>query len=143
LKYVIFAAMYVESANGNSKITAYENNFAGVTLTGDWGSTSTYFKGNQQFFCQTSANDSTTLPYAVFDDLANHLTFLINRWRFRMTSDVEINAKSITKFLIINNLTIDGPKMKGNEVYNTYDPTKLKNLEDKVQKSIDVFNATN
>jgi len=143
LKYVIFAAMYVESANGNSKLTAYENNFAGVTLTGDWGSSSTYFKGNKQFFCQTSANDSTNLPYAVFDDLTNHLIFLINRWRNRMTSDVEVTAKSITKFLIINNLTIDGPKMKSLDVYNSYDPTKLKNLEDKVQKSIEIFNATN
>lgn len=144
LKYVVFAAMYVESANGDTKITAYENNFAGVTLSGgDWGPGSQYFNGNKEFFCQTSAGDSTNLPYAVFDDLKNHLTFIINRWNKRMTADVEVTAKSIAKFLILNNLTIDGPKTKSVDVYTSYDPTRLKNLETKVQKAIDVFNATN
>ena len=58
-------------------------------------------------------------------------------------SGVEVTASSIAKFLIINNLTINGPTMKSINVYDSYDKTKLKNLENKVQKSIDVFNATN
>jgi hypothetical protein len=56
---------------------------------------------------------------------------------------VEVTASSIAKFLIINNLTIKGPMMKDMSVYNSYDKTKLKNLEDKVKKSIDVYNAIN
>ena len=144
LQYVVFAALYVESANGDIKMTAYESNYGGVTLSGGpWGNAGKqFFEGNKQFFCQTSANDSTTLPYAVFNDLFNHLKFIVARWKDRMGS-VEINATSIAKFLIINNLTIDGPKMKNMSVYTTYDKTILKSLEDKVQKSIDVYNATN
>ena len=143
LKYVIFAALYVESANGNLKFTAYENNFAGVTLTSKWGSVETYFNNNKQFFCQTSEGDKTTLPYAVFDDLFNHLKFLVGRWKDRMTSDVEVSAQSIAKFLILNNVTINGPNTKDISVYNSYDSTRLKNLETKVQKAIDIYNATN
>jgi hypothetical protein len=123
-------------------MTAYENNYAGVTLDGGVWPNEIYFKNNKQFFCQTSANDSTTLPYAVFNDLYNHLKFIVARWKDRMGS-VELTASSIAKFLIINNLTINGPKMKEISVYNSYDKTRLKNLENKVQKSIDVFNATN
>jgi hypothetical protein len=144
LQYVVFAALYVESANGDIKMTAYESNYGGVTLSGGpWGNAGKrFFEGNKQFFCQTSANDSTTLPYAVFNDLFNHLSFVVARWKDRMSS-VEITSTSIAKFLIINNLTIDGPKMKDMGVYTTYDNTRLKSLEDKVQKSIDVYNATN
>ena len=143
LKYITFAAMYVESANNNSKFTAYEHNYAGVTLDGGKWPNQVYFSGNKQFFCQTSASNTTTLPYAVFDDIQNHLKFILSRFDKKMTSDVEVTAKSIAKFLILNNLTIDGPKTKSIDVYTTYDPTKLKTLEDKVQKAIDVFNATN
>ena len=143
LKYVVFAALYVESANGDLKMTAYESNYGGVTLSGGpWGSSETYFIGNKQFFCQTSTNNSTTLPYAVFNDLYNHLKFIVARWKNRMGT-VEVTPSSIAKFLIINNLTINGPKTKENSVYDSYDNTKLKNLEEKVKKSIDVYNATN
>jgi hypothetical protein len=143
LKYVVFAALYVESANGDLKMTAYESNYGGVTLSGGpWGSSETYFIGNKQFFCQTSTNNSTTLPYAVFNDLYNHLKFIVARWKNRMGT-VEVTPSSIAKFLIINNLTINGPKTKENSVYDSYDKTKLKNLEEKVKKSIDVYNATN
>jgi hypothetical protein len=143
LQYVVFAALYVESANGDLKMTAYENNYGGVTLSGGkWGASSKFFDNNKQFYCQTSANDSTTLPYAVFNDLYNHLKFVVGRFKDRM-SGVEATASSIAKFLIINNLTINGPTMKSINVYDSYDKTKLKNLENKIQKSIDVFNATN
>ena len=143
LQYVVFAALYVESANGDLKMTAYENNYAGVTLSGGkWGYASKFFDNNKQFYCLTSANDSTTLPYAIFNDLYNHLKFVVARFKDRM-SGVEVTASSIAKFLIINNLTINGPTMKSINVYDSYDKTKLKNLENKVQKSIDVFNATN
>ena len=60
-----------------------------------------------------------------------------------MVGEGDVNDKSIAKFIILNNLSIDGAKTKDISVYNGYDKTKLKNLEDKVQKSIDVFNATN
>ena len=124
-------------------MTAYENNYAGVTLSGGkWGYASKFFDNNKQFYCLTSANDSTTLPYAIFNDLYNHLKFVVARFKDRM-SGVEVTASSIAKFLIINNLTINGPTMKSINVYDSYDKTKLKNLENKVQKSIDVFNATN
>ena len=143
LKYVVFAALYVESANGDIKMSAFEHNYGGVTLSSDkWGQGERYFNGNKQFFCLTSGNDSTTLAYACFNDLYNHLTFIVSRWKNRM-SGIEVTPSSIAKFLILNNLTINGPKIKDISVYNSYDPTRLKNLEDKVQKSIEVLNATN
>ena len=148
LKYFIFAALYVESANGDLKFSAFEHNYVGVTLSG-WASESGYgasaasFIGNKQFYCQTSENDKTNLPYAIFNDLFNHLVFIVERWKLKMTSDVEVTAKSIAKFIIINNLTINGPNTKDMSVYSSYDKDKLKQLEDKVQKSIDVYNATN
>ena len=143
LKYVVFAALYVESANGDIKMSAFENNYGGITLSSvKWGAGERYFNGNKQFFCLTSSNESTNLPYACFNDLFNHLSFIVARWKNRM-GGIEITPTSIAKFLILNNLTINGPLIKDISVYNSYDPTKLKNLEGKVKKSIEVLNATN
>ena len=36
---------------------------------------------------------------------------------------------------VMNNLTINGPKTKENSVYNSYDKTKLKNLEEKEKQT--------
>jgi hypothetical protein len=51
----------------------------------------------------------------------------------------DIKASSITKFWIEN----FGPTTLESNVYTSMDTTQLKIIEDKVQKSIDTFNATN
>ena len=64
LKYCVFAALFLESST-TTGFSAYENNYAGIDLSQSWGTTSSYFNGNQQFFCLQS--DTTTL---------NHMRFL-------------------------------------------------------------------
>jgi hypothetical protein len=132
LKYVIFATLYIESGKDNG-FTAYENNFAGIDLTSNWGgSIKPYIK--QQFFCLT--NDKTTLPYAEFKDTYSLIEFISIRWKDRM-GGVEVNSKSIAKFWI-ENLS---PNRTSANVYDSFDKTKLSNLETKIEKSIQTFNA--
>jgi hypothetical protein len=132
LKYVIFATLYIESGKDNG-FTAYENNFAGIDLPSNWGgSIKPYIK--QQFFCLT--NDKTTLPYAEFKDAYSLIEFISIRWKDRM-GGVEVNSKSIAKFWI-ENLS---PNRTSSNVYDSFDKTKLSNLETKIEKSIQTFNA--
>jgi hypothetical protein len=132
LKYVIFATLYIESGKDNG-FTAYENNFAGIDLSSNWGdSIKPYIK--QQFFCLTT--DKTTLPYAQFTDSINLIKFLSKRWKDRM-GGVEVNSKSIAKFWIEN---LSSNRTSAN-VYDSFDKTKLSNLETKIEKSIQTFNA--
>ena len=132
LKYVIFATLYIESGKDNG-FTAYENNFAGIDLSSNWGgSIKPYIK--QQFFCLT--NDKTTLPYAEFKDTYSLIEFLSIRWKDRMKG-VEVTPKSIAKFWIEN---LSSNKTPSN-VYDSFDKTKLSNLEAKIEKSIQTYNA--
>jgi hypothetical protein len=134
LKYCVFAALFLESST-TTGLEAYENNFAGIDLSQSWGTSSRYFNGNEQFFCLKS--DTTTLPYAVFDDLSNNVRLLIERWKDRMGNVPNNSAKEITKFWILN----FGANQNQSNVYTSMDPTKLSNIESKVQKSIDNVNS--
>jgi len=134
LKYCVFAALYLESST-TTGLESYENNFAGIDLSQSWGTSSRYFSGNEQFFCLKS--DTTTLPYAVFDDLSNNVRLLIERWKDRMGNVPNNSAKEITKFWILN----FGANQNQSNVYTSMDPTKLSNIEAKVQKSIDNVNS--
>jgi hypothetical protein len=133
LKYVVFAALYLESGT-ETGFEAYENNFSGVELNENWGNNSTYFSGNQQFFCLSSGGYTT--PYAVFNDLNSNVYILLLRWKDRMFNLKDNSAKEITKFWIIN----DGAVKKNENVYTTMPETSLKDLEEKVQKSINIWN---
>jgi hypothetical protein len=144
LRYVVFATLWLGSIKDDSKFTAYDYNFAGIQLGGNWGPSDTYFKGNQQYFCLSSDFDaanttSNTNAYAVFDDAYNNITLLVKRWENRMVNLPDIKASSITKFWIEN----FGPTTLESNVYTSMDTTQLKIIEDIVQKSIDTFNATN
>ena len=132
LKYVIFASMYIESGNG-SGFECYENNFAGIDLSSNWGD-SIKNQITQQFYCLTS--DKTVLPYAQFRSLGDLIKFLGLRWERRM-GGVTVDGPSIAKFWIEN---LSANRTNSN-VYETFDKTVLNNLEEKVKKSIDTFNA--
>jgi len=134
LKYCVFAALFLESST-TTGLESYENNFAGIDLSQSWGTSSRYFNGNEQFFCLKS--DTTTLPYAVFDDLSNNVRLLIERWKDRMGNVANSTTKEITKFWILN----FGANQNQSNVYTSMDPTKLSNIESKVQKSIDTVKS--
>jgi hypothetical protein len=136
LKYVIFATLYIESANGDIKMTAYENNYAGITLTDSWGAAGNqYFGGNQQFFCLETSDGKFVAPYAVFDDLTNCVSLLVARWGSRMVNVPDASAASITDFWV-NNFSSKTTSV-------TLSPTDKSNIQAKVQKAIDIFNASN
>ena len=132
LKYAVFAALYLESATSTG-LESYENNFAGIDLSSSWGTSKTYFEGNPNYFCLKS--DTTTLPYAVFDDLDNNVTLLLERWKNRMINLPNVSAKEITKFWVL----YFGAKQNNENVYSQMDPTQLSNIESKVQKSLDIY----
>ena len=134
LKYCVFAALYLESST-TTGFESYENNYAGIDLTQSWGESGKYFNSNQQYFCLKS--DTTTLPYAVFDDLTNNVVMLLERWKGRMGIVPNNTAKEITKFWILN----FGATQKDLNVYTGMDATKLSNIESKVKKSIDLVNS--
>jgi hypothetical protein len=134
LKYVVFAAMFVESDDG-ARLKAYEYNFAGIDMNGYWG-VSIQTLIYEQYFCLSS--NKTTLPYAEFKDLSSHVKFLINRWKSRM-GNVTVDEKSITQFIIQN---ISSQQQNPN-VYSSLDKTSLENMEKKVKESITKFNSSN
>jgi hypothetical protein len=131
LKYVIFATIYLSRPIG-------ENNLGGVVLSKSWGgSLDSYFQ--PKYFCMKNG-DSTLLPYAVFNNYDDSIDMLISRYKLRMSSvkpdsDGKLSP-SITKFWIENR----EPNISKN-VYSQMDPTSLKSIEDKVKKSIDLFNS--
>ena len=98
LKYAVFAALYLESSTSTG-LEAYESNFAGIDLSSSWGEAKKYFQGNPNYFCLKS--DTTTLPYAVFDDLNSNVTLLLERWKNSMINLPNVSAKEITKFWIL------------------------------------------
>jgi hypothetical protein len=122
LKYTVFAALYLESATSTG-LEAYENNFAGIDLSNNWGPSKEYFQSNPNYFCLKS--DTTTLPYAVFDDLGKNIELLLARWKDRMINLPNISAKEITKFWIL----YFGAKQNNENVYSQMDPTQLSNIE--------------
>ena len=134
LKYAVFAALYLESSTSTG-LEAYENNFAGIDLSSSWGTSNTYFEGNPNYFCLKS--DTTTLPYAVFDDLNNNVTLLLERWKNSMIILPKVSAKEITKFWVI----YFGANKNNENVYSQMDPTQLSNIESKVQKSLDIYGS--
>ena len=133
LKYALFAALYLESGTSTG-FDAYENNFAGIDLSKSWGDSEIYF-GGTNYFCLKS--DTTTLPYALFDDLTNNITILLEKWKNSMVVLPNNSAKEITKFWIL----YFGAKQNDSNVYTTMDPTQLSNIESKVQKSLDIWNG--
>jgi hypothetical protein len=134
LKYVVFSALYLESGT-KTGFEAFENNFTGIELTGNWGTSEIGFKGNEQFFCLTSGD--FTQPYAVFNDLTSNVRMLLDRWDLRMHNLKDNSATEIAKFLILNT----GPNIKTLDVYTSMTEIDRKSIEDKVQEAIKIWDA--
>jgi hypothetical protein len=130
LNISIFAAAYIASGT-QTGFQANNNNFIGLDLQQNWGKN--YM--DKTFFCS-----SNNTPYVSFVTPDDSLIFLVERWKSRMYQITQIDKKEVTKFYIIN----FAPVRDGREdIYNSYDPTQLSNLETEVQTAIDLFNSSN
>ena len=131
LRYLVFATIYLGSSNG-TELETKENNYSGVDLLQNWGQTGlSYF--NQQFYC-----NSSNIPYAIFSDLSKHVEFLIARFNGKISLLPDITAKEIVKFYTL----YFSANQKNIDVYNNLvqnNPSQLSQMEDSVQKSIDLF----
>lgn len=145
LKYLVFATMYLGSGDKTKGFISWENNYSKVNLTetdGNWGKNVScdgnvqggslaYFPKREYFSLEPG------IPYAVFNSVDDNVKMILARWYNRAIPNVD--AKEITKFWILNFTS----KMREENVYTTYDPTQLSNLENQVQESISVFNSLN
>jgi len=132
LKYAIFSSLYLSSYR-NSNFKAYENNFSGVVLSKTWMNLPTT---SSKFFC-LKRNESTLLPYAVFDNMSQNIDFLLSRYKDRMVNVKTTNLiPDLTKFWVLN---------RENEIaetdYTNLSGTELSRLETKVKNSVDLFNS--
>jgi hypothetical protein len=131
LRYLVFAAIYLGSSNG-TELETKENNYSGINLLQYWGNPGlNYF--NQQYYCS-----STDVPYSIFSDLSKHISFLIDRWKGRVTQLPEITAKEIVKFYTL----YFSANQKNIDVYNKLvqdNPSQLSQMETSVQQSINLF----
>jgi hypothetical protein len=131
LRYLVFAAIYLGSSNG-TELDTKENNYSGIDLLQYWGNPGlNYF--NQQYYCSSS-----NVPYSIFSDLSKHISFLIARWKDRVTQLPEITAKEIVKFYTL----YFSANQKNIDVYNKLvqdNPSQLSQMETSVQQSIDLF----
>jgi len=137
LRYVLFAAAYLNTGDG-SKFKTVENNYFGISLspqqqTDYWGAPGeTYFL--KHYYCSPS-----NISYATFNSFTDSVAFMVARWNGKM-GDVQVTKESITKFLILYN---NSSTKRNDDVYTSYDQTQKANLESSVEKAINDYNAIN
>ena len=127
LQYTIFSTLYL--ASGTQKdFETIENNFAGIKINEYWGEISKLFK-DEKYYC-SSSNE----PFATFNGVSDNINFLVSRWSKRISTVKVINKEQITKFWILN----EDATTKDSNIYTTFDKTNLTNIENEVQKAIDI-----
>jgi len=82
LQILIYEICYVKTFRESSKsFYGYNNNYANVTLTTDFGTNSNYFS-NKKYSCVNISNSTdkpTSQPVANFDDIGKFFDFMISR----------------------------------------------------------------
>jgi hypothetical protein len=127
LQYTIFSTLYLASGN-QQEFETIENNFAGIKINEYWGEISKLFK-DEKYYC-SSSNE----PFATFNGVSDNIDFLIARWSKRIVNVKTINKEQITKFWMLN----EDATTKDANIYTTFDKTNLTNIENEVQKAIDI-----
>ncbi len=90
-----------------------------------------------RFFCSSS-----NVPFASFANADDSIKYLVQRWKDRMYQVQQIDAKLITKFYILN-FAATNTGTGREDIYNSYDPALLSNIETEVQNAINLFNSSN
>jgi len=138
LQTVLFCTIYMASKKPNDTNTyvGVENNYMGISIdknkqTESWGASSSFFKNN--YYCS-----STNVAYATFQTVDNNIKFLSDRWKNRL-GGYSKTKESIANFWILNN---DTSKTRNATVYQSMNQTEKTEIENKIQKAIDLFNQT-
>jgi hypothetical protein len=132
LNMCVFAAAYIASGT-QTGFQANNNNFIGLDLQQNWNKN--YME--TRFFCSSS-----NVPFASFANADDSIKYLVQRWKDRMYQVQQIDAKLITKFYILN-FAATNTGTGREDIYNSYDPALLSNIETEVQNAINLFNSSN
>jgi hypothetical protein len=127
--YSVFAKMFISSSQ-SGVLQSQSFNYSNTDLKQDWGPSVEPFFTTKKYYC----SDSNT-PYVTFDSLNQNIDFLISRYKDRVGTINNINAKDITKFLILYG---DADIPKSDSVYTTMNPTDITTIESNVQKAINI-----
>ncbi len=135
LKYVVFSVFYIFSSTKNDTIEGYGYNFSGVKLNNAWNSGA---KFKTEYFCYNDGKNN--LPYAIFTSLEDNIDLLLNRWKLRMGDVPDLKPETIAKFWFINK---DSIKLTDTayDIYKDKNKTELSNIESKIKKGLQLFNA--
>jgi hypothetical protein len=136
LRQVIFCAVYLQTDDNGTGLKTVGNNFGGISISKNtqsegWGNVNEYF--DKQYYCSRF-----DVPYVIFKSPEKSISFLINRWKDRMTT-VELTKESITKYLIINN---DTSIQRSLDVYDKFNTTQKSNIESNVEKALKLYEQT-
>jgi hypothetical protein len=131
LRYVVFAKMFISSSQSNM-LQSQSFNYSNTNLSQDWGPSIEPFFTTKKYYCSDS-----NIPYVTFNSLNQNIEFLISRYKDRVGTINSINAKDITKFLILYG---DADIPKSDSVYTTMNPTDITTIESNVQNAINIYN---
>jgi hypothetical protein len=153
LKYLIFVAMYLNCGTENG-LETYANNFTGIKLSnteGNWGNNTSCDTGTstnlfkyfptREYMCLT-VNNSEPIPFAVFNDVENNITMLLERWYQRVDKLTDLSAESLVNFWITQ---FPNPS-KDNSYVTTYKQKNSKyysNLINKANVAIQILKGNN
>jgi hypothetical protein len=141
LEQIIFCSFYLTSGN-KTGFSSINNNFASIDLTSDWAQPSDFFNKNS-YVCLT--NDTNIVkPYAVFDNVSNPISFLVNRWSTRLyqlslNEKLQLKSEEALKFWIIN---IESDFNVGQENYNNIGIEEKKIMQQRISEGINLFSVT-
>jgi hypothetical protein len=135
LSQIVFAKLYT-STFSNPNFETYNNNFAGIDISGDWGGSANYFKvdsnGNGLFYC-TSNNK----PYVSFNSLEDSVKILTQRWAQRITPNLAEDGE-YEKFIVLNS---EAKQLESN-VWDEMSETQKNNIITEVSDAISLMDET-
>jgi hypothetical protein len=133
MRYSVFAKLYLNS-NNDVNLKTLANNYSGTKIdVSDWGASVEAYFTKKEYYCGGNLN---TKPYVVFENFEQNVDFLMSRYSGRTITINEITPKDITKFI-----TLYSESVTQENVYTTMTPSQLSEIEDKVEKSIKLFNT--
>jgi len=128
--YAVFAKMFISSSQ-SGMLQSQSFNYSNTDLLQDWGPSVDEFFKTKKYYC----SDSNT-PYITFNNLSQNIDFLISRYKDRVGKINSIDAKDITKFLIL----YGDAAMSDESVYTSMSSTDITTIESNVQNAIKIYN---
>lgn len=131
IRYAVFSKMFISSSQ-SGMLQSQSFNYSNTDLLQDWGPSVEPFFTTKKYYCSDSNK-----PYVTFNNLNQNIEFLISRYKDRVGKINSINAKDITKFLILYG---DAEIPTSDSVYTTMSSTDVTTIESNVQNAINIYN---